>query len=549
MRAVRKFCSVVAMHVRKGRVWALVLTIYAPIVAAQDNTCPVERQVTVTIQANPAPSLPGQSVRFNVFVAPVTSVPDPTGPVQLLEGTNDLGTFPLMLGQVSTVQTFYSAGARAITANYSGDFNYCGTYGTYGQPVDRITPSVALSSGMAAAVYGAPLTFLATVAPDAPSGVAAADGPVQLYEGTTLLGTGALASGKATLTTSALGAGSHKIVATLVGDANWYSVRSAPLTVTINRAATTTQLSGAATQSQLTLTAAVAAAPPGAAVQEGTVQFTDTTTGAVLGSASVSSTLSSATLAIANSAMATVAGHLIAAAYSGSGNFIASTSSAVEFPGIASAAGVLPLNYAADQIVSLFGAALTSPGTPVTATPPLSTALGGTSVTVTDSAGTARKASLYLVSPQQINFVMPSGTAQGTASVAVATSGVIPILVKIGPVSPGLFDPGAQILRIAPDGSQTLQTVTSDTPIAIGSGPVYLVLYGTGIRNRSSLSAATVAIGSLSLPAAYAGAQPQSPGLDQVNVLLPADLAGAGKVNVILTVDGQASNSIVLNFQ
>jgi uncharacterized protein (TIGR03437 family) len=57
------------------------------------------------------------------------------------------------------------------------------------------------------------------------------------------------------------------------------------------------------------------------------------------------------------------------------------------------------------------------------------------------------------------------------------------------------------------------------------------VLYGTGIQNRASLSDVTVTIGSQTLPAFYAGSAGYA-GEDQVNVMLPASLAGSGTVNV-----------------
>jgi uncharacterized protein (TIGR03437 family) len=49
--------------------------------------------------------------------------------------------------------------------------------------------------------------------------------------------------------------------------------------------------------------------------------------------------------------------------------------------------------------------------------------------------------------------------------------------------------------------------------------------------------------------AAYAGAQGGYAGLDQVNVQLPASLAGSGVVNVNLTVDGQTSNTLQVQIQ
>jgi uncharacterized protein (TIGR03437 family) len=51
-----------------------------------------------------------------------------------------------------------------------------------------------------------------------------------------------------------------------------------------------------------------------------------------------------------------------------------------------------------------------------------------------------------------------------------------------------------------------------------------------------------VSIGGQSLPVTYAGPQGEA-GLDQVNVLLPASLAGIGNATISVTVDGVTSNS------
>jgi uncharacterized protein (TIGR03437 family) len=510
--------------------------------AAQDGQCPIEQQVAVTIQTSPSPSLPGQAVRINAFVAPVVSVPDPTGTIQLFDGTNDLGTYPVTAGQVSTTVTFYSAGARALQASYSGDFNYCTAFASYGQPVDRLTPSVALTTSAPAAPFGAPVTLTAQVTPTPPSGVAAPAGPVQFLEGTTVLGTGSLNGGKASFTLSSVNAGSHAITAVLIGDPNWYSVRSTPSTLQVNPAATTTVIAGTSTSSQVTFTAKVSAAAPSVAVPTGTVQFVDMTSNAVLGTAP----LPGPSLSFP---AAQIAGHPVAAVYSGSVNFTASTSTGIGLPGMVSATGATSANFAPDEIVGLFGPDLGTSATVIGAAPPLPTTIDGRSVTVTDSKGVARQAGLYLAIVSQINCVIPSETASGPATVTVNGSSAIPLRINIAAVAPGLFDASAQILRVKADGSQTVQTVTASTPIVLGSDSVYLLLYGTGIRNRSSLDGVTATIGGMNIPVAYAGAQVQSPGLDQVNVLLPASLQGAGKVNVILTLDGQGSNGVALLFQ
>jgi uncharacterized protein (TIGR03437 family) len=50
-------------------------------------------------------------------------------------------------------------------------------------------------------------------------------------------------------------------------------------------------------------------------------------------------------------------------------------------------------------------------------------------------------------------------------------------------------------------------------------------------------------------PVAYAGSQNVFPGLDQVNALLPASLAGKGTVEVQLTAGGVAANAVQVVIQ
>jgi len=79
--------------------------------------------------------------------------------------------------------------------------------------------------------------------------------------------------------------------------------------------------------------------------------------------------------------------------------------------------------------------------------------------------------------------------------------------------------------------------------------PVHVSLYGTGIRGASSIGAVRATIGSTSVTVQYAGSHPQFPGLDQVNVHLPASLRGQGEVDITLTVDGVVSNTARIAFR
>jgi uncharacterized protein (TIGR03437 family) len=191
-----------------------------------------------------------------------------------------------------------------------------------------------------------------------------------------------------------------------------------------------------------------------------------------------------------------------------------------------------------------------------TPTVDLATTLAGVSAAVVDSAGVSRAAPLIYVSPTQVNFLVPDGTAPGTATVTVGgASGT----VQVAPVAPGLFTLGATAVAAATAERYSLEGAdqgpvpvfdcTSGTckaaPIALdGQSNVYLTLYGTGIRGEANLANVSATIGGVSVPVAYAGAQGQYPGFDQVNVQLPGQLHGAGTVNVVLTVDGQASNAV-----
>src|SRR5207244_3151411 len=128
-------------------------------VAAQDDECPIERKVTVTVQTNKFPALPGDAVTLGVFVEPVISIADPTGMVELSDGVTDLGTFPLKLSPTATTLAFKTAGAHVIHVVYSGVFNYCSAVTNFGQAVDRLGTSLSLAANRTTSTVGAPVTL------------------------------------------------------------------------------------------------------------------------------------------------------------------------------------------------------------------------------------------------------------------------------------------------------------------------------------------------------------------------------------------------------
>jgi uncharacterized protein (TIGR03437 family) len=83
-------------------------------------------------------------------------------------------------------------------------------------------------------------------------------------------------------------------------------------------------------------------------------------------------------------------------------------------------------------------------------------------------------------------------------------------------------------------------------PIALGdeSDQVFLVLFGTGWRNRNLQFGVSAKIGDVDSPVPFAGAQPSLVGLDQMNIRLLRSLAGKGEVDLMVTVDGKMANTV-----
>ncbi|MBS1807122.1 MAG: glycoside hydrolase [Acidobacteria bacterium] len=227
-----------------------------------------------------------------------------------------------------------------------------------------------------------------------------------------------------------------------------------------------------------------------------------------------------------------------------------------------SAASYRRVVLARGAIASAFGTNLATASGSATGTP-LPTNLAGTTVTVKDSLGRQRFASLFYVSPTQVNYQIPADTATGTAKVEINSPG-IPAqteFIQITNVMPGLFSAttdgqgiaAGEVTRIRGDGSRSEEKVVTYDPtiekfvalpidLGIETDRVFLILYGTGLRGQNLKASAFV--GGVITPIDFIGAQGTYVGLDQVNLLLPRSLIGRGEVDIHLTVQGQAANTV-----
>ncbi len=232
---------------------------------------------------------------------------------------------------------------------------------------------------------------------------------------------------------------------------------------------------------------------------------------------------------------------------------------------------------APESIATIFGVGLAR-SAQVATTLPLPTTLAGATVTVARlGGGRPQPAPLFFVSPNQINFLVPQANDGAplpptglNAFLSVFLDGqlVADGYISLAPVAPGLFSANASgnglaaavVLRVKADGSQQFEPVGVFDPAQnrfvarpIDLGPetekVFLLLFGTGIRGRSSPLSVEVKVGGLDAPALFAGAQGGFAGLDQVNVELPRALAGRGEVAVVCTVDRSGSNPVTVTIK
>jgi uncharacterized protein (TIGR03437 family) len=227
---------------------------------------------------------------------------------------------------------------------------------------------------------------------------------------------------------------------------------------------------------------------------------------------------------------------------------------------------------APQSIVAGFGTMLAT-GTEAAPSLPLPTTLAGTAVLVNGVA-----APLLLVSPNQINYLIPAETVPGTAGVVV-TSGdgtvsngtiqvraVAPVILTANSGGSGV--PNGQVIRVAANGTQTFDSLAQLNPATGSFVPkplaplapgesLFAVLFLSGTRQISdtdgnagngSAENARVVIGGQEIAPVFLGAAPGQAGLEQMNIEIPRSLFGHGLVNLLVTGGGTGSNLTEVEF-
>jgi len=225
---------------------------------------------------------------------------------------------------------------------------------------------------------------------------------------------------------------------------------------------------------------------------------------------------------------------------------------------------------AANQIVAGFGTGLAQNTTfPPASSTTLPTDLDGTSIGVKDSAGTERPAGLFFVSFGQVNYLIPQGTVNGPATITLRRNGVDTAqgASTVATLAPGLFTanssgsgvPAAVLFRRRGmvDTFESVAELNTTTnmldPKELDLGPegdlVVLVAFGTGISNISSLSGASATIGGQNAQVIAVVPAPGFEGLQQINIIIPRSLMGAGIVDVVFTADTVQANTVKIRIK
>ena len=188
--------------------------------------------------------------------------------------------------------------------------------GAYEYEQTTLTSTTTIASNSNPSAYGDSLIFTATV-------TTGATGNVEFFDGATSLGTGALnesTPNQATFNTSSLDATTHSITAKYLGDSSYGSSTSSSLSQVVNKASTTTTITGNSPDPSVA----------GGAVK---VDFTVTSGGGtptgnvtVTDSASSASCTATVTTGTCNITLTTAGARTLTATYAGDTNFAGSAS-------------------------------------------------------------------------------------------------------------------------------------------------------------------------------------------------------------------------------
>jgi hypothetical protein len=202
----------------------------------------------VSMTATPAAPTLGQVVNYTVTVHPgKAGDPVPTGTISVWGAgvnyyTSLYTSYPLVNGVATFPTTATQAGTAITYASYSGDSRYSSAASpAISVPIARATPTLTLTTPSPYIALNTQTTFTATVVGD-PNGAIVANalsGSVELFDAVNgapaqPLGVVHALPGSSIVLPAILPAGTNVVTFAYLGDINWASATSQPVTVTVS---------------------------------------------------------------------------------------------------------------------------------------------------------------------------------------------------------------------------------------------------------------------------------------------------------------------------
>ncbi len=223
--------------------------------------------------------------------------------------------------------------------------------------------------------------------------------------------------------------------------------------------------------------------------------------------------------------------------------------------GIVSAASFAPGPLAPGSIASIFGSSLSQGTNPAPAFP-LPVELGGTRVAIAGGS-----APLFFGSPGQVNLMLPYTLTPHTShQLAVRRGGLLSIAeILTADAQPGLFTVSPSGQGAIVHGTDQAVVVDAARPAARGAvvvifceglgavdGPVTAGSQTPGSPLFRTTLPLSVSIDGRDAPVSFSGLAPFFSGLYQINVTIPQTVTPSNAVPVVVTVSGQASNTVTM---
>jgi hypothetical protein len=212
---------------------------YGPVTSSALTQVVNKATPTLSVTSSLNPSTYDQSVTFTA-----TSSVSLSGTVTFLNNGTSIGTSSISGTSTTFSTSSLPVGTDSITASWPGNANTNSvTSSALSQVVNKVTPTLGLTSSVNPSTYNQAVTFTATSS-------ISLSGTVTFLDGSTQIGTSSISGTSTTFSTSTLAVGSHSITASWPGDANTNSATSSVVTQVVNSSSSPTisTIAGTGTQ-------------------------------------------------------------------------------------------------------------------------------------------------------------------------------------------------------------------------------------------------------------------------------------------------------------